>query len=618
MWRKRRVPVVLLTVAAFAACTRSPDGGSKATASGREATGPKEVKEVEPNDTPGAAMSIREPVRVTAELKADGPKPDEDFFRLEPQGAGKFARFEVSGIPGADVALEVLDRDGNHVAVYNSEGEGKGEKIPSLSLSAPWLVKVHAAKKGSGGAYTATVTFSDAIADFEVEPNNRAVDATVLPLGKPIKGLLADRADEDWYVLEVPAPGATAGAPAPAAATRPPEPRASATPAAPASSPPDAAGTEPGVAAPASVDAAGDAGTSVLPTAVVRLEVAGVPDVRLEVEVANQAQAVFYAARSREVGEGIQVRNLALRPGETRYFVTVKSAWMGAGKDAKRGYNASAPYTLTVTPEEAGTNAELEPNDEAAKATPIFGEGTKIGYFAPKGDVDYYAVKCERPSLLKIELSGVDRVDSILSLVKPSTESGDKDEILLRANDGGVKEGEILVDIECGPTHDAVIRVEAAPRQLEGKWVRDQENPDEPYKLTVAARPDTGTSEREPNNSPTTATPIELGKPVRGHIHPKKDVDYFQIDLSKSPVKVPLKATVTGILKVDVALALHRLEGDPAKPTLVQRSDKGKGEQPEIIRFTVEPGIYLVEVRDTRNLQSNFMDAYQLTVEVDQ
>ncbi|MGC4115910.1 MAG: hypothetical protein QM765_15230 [Myxococcales bacterium] len=229
-------------------------------------------------------------------------------------------------------------------------------------------------------------------------------------------------------------------------------------------------------------------------------------------------------------------------------------------------------------------------------------------------------VKCDKPVLLKAELSGVDRIDSMLSLVQPEVEGGPKEETLLRANDGGVREGEMLVDLECAPGRDAVLRVEAAPRQVDGKWVRDQENAEEPYRLTVTARPDVGDSEREPNNSPTSPTALELGKTMKGHIHPKKDVDLFVLDLTKSPVKVPLKATVTGILKVDVALALYRLDGDPrsVKPTLVQRSEKGKGEAPETIKFTCEPGTYLLEVKDTKNYQSNFMDTYQLTVESEQ
>lgn len=632
----RRMTIALLALFAAACTCGKPDSGpGKAPV----ATGPKELTEAEPNDAVASAMPLREAARVTAELKADPAKADEDLYRVEAQGTNKQASLEVTGIPAVDLSLEVLDRDGNHVAVFNSEGEGKGERIPNLGLAAPWIVKVFAAKKGSGGAYTLTLALEDRPQDAEIEPNDRAVDATQLALGRPLKGLVGDRADEDWFKFEVPVPGAAPGAPptpptptptpAPPAPPAPtpsepgtPAPAPAATPPAPPA--PPATTGEPGAPPPPPpvlpVDAPDSGVPSTLPTAVVKLEVSGVPDVRLQVEVSNQAQAVFYTARSREPGEGIQVRNLALRPGETSYFVTVKSAWTGSGKDAKRTYNAGAPYTVAITPEEAGSNAELEPNDEAGKATPVPGEGTKIGYFAPKGDLDYYVVRCEKPVLLKAELSGVDRVDSTLALVKPDPDVAGKEETLLKANDGGIREGELLVNVGCGPGMDAVLRVEAAPRQVEGKWVRDQENPDEPYRLTVTARPDVGDSEREPNGTPATATPLELGKTIKGHVHPKRDVDDFAIDLTKSPVKVALRASVTGILKVDVALALFRIDGDPAtaKPTLVQRSEKAKGESPESIKFTVEPGLYVVEVRDTKNLQSNFMDAYQLTVEQEQ
>ncbi|MBI5547399.1 MAG: ABC transporter substrate-binding protein [Deltaproteobacteria bacterium] len=638
----RRIWSLIAVLAlATAGCTK-PGGSTGGQGAAPVPAGPKELQEVEPNDGASSAMSLREASKVSAEIKADSVRQDDDCYRIEPLGVSRAASFEVSGIPGVDLAIELLDRDGNHVAIFNSEGEGRPERIAHLNLASPWIAKVFPSKKGSGGAYTATLGVADAPADFEVEPDNRAVDATLLPLGKAIKALLADRADEDWFRIEVPVPGATPTRsgdspppqPAPGTATapaaaRPPspepggEPGVQAPPTGPASVAVAAVEGEPGAPPPPPppqpVDPpAGDSNPSSLPTAVVKLEVAGVPEVRLQVEVSNQAQAVFYTARSREIGEGIQVRNLALRPGETTYFVTVKSAWTGTGKDARRGYNGAVPYSIAITPEEAGSNAELEPNDEASKATLAPADGAKIGFFAPKGDLDYFAVRCERPSLLKVELSGVDRVDSVLSLIQPNGEGGEKEEVLLRANDGGVREGEILVNVECGPGHDALLRVEAAPRQQAGKWVRDQDNPDESYRLSVTSRTDTGESEREANSEATTATPIELGKPLKGHIHPRKDVDYFQVDLSKSPVKVPLKATVTGILKVDVALALYRVEGDASKPTLVQRSEKGKGEQSETIRFAVEPGAYLLEVKDTKSLQSNFMDAYQLTVEQEQ
>ena len=91
-------------------------------------TGPKELKEVEPNDTPATAMPLRESARVSADLKADPARPDEDIYRLEPLGVNRVADFEASGIPGVDIAVELLDRDGNHVALLNSEGDGKPER----------------------------------------------------------------------------------------------------------------------------------------------------------------------------------------------------------------------------------------------------------------------------------------------------------------------------------------------------------------------------------------------------------------------------------------------------------------------------------------------------------
>ena len=111
-----------------------------------------------------------------------------------------------------------------------------------------------------------------------------------------------------------------------------------------------------------------------------------------------------------------------------------------------------------------------------------------------------------------------------------------------------------------------------------------------------------------------TATRLKLGQAIRGTIFPKKDVDYFLLDLSDRPVKTPLRATAIGILKVDIGLYVHRVEDD-GKLTLVQTADSAKGDKPEIVRFTADPGKYIFEVRDVKNRDANFQDAYQLTVE---
>ena len=189
---------------------------------------------------------------------------------------------------------------------------------------------------------------------------------------------------------------------------------------------------------------------------------------------------------------------------------------------------------------------------------------------------------------------------------------GQKETVLQRANDGALKEPERLNNVAC--SGECYFRVQGASRKVDGKWVRDSENAEQPYRLSITTVPDDGSQEREPNNTPERATELTLGRAVRGTVYPLKDVDYYRLDLSDRPVRTPLKATLLGILKVDVGLYLHRL-GEDGKLSLVQTADRAKGEQPEVIRYSAEPGVYMLEVRDAKNREANFQDSYQLTVE---
>src|SRR5262245_39194727 len=176
------------------------------------AAGPKQLTEVEPNDRPEQAMVISEPAVVTASLGADPSKPDEDWYLLAPP-APRTVDLTVSGIPGADVMLEIYDTDRNRLVAVNSEGEGKPERLPNLGVKGKLLVRVTSAKRGAGGAYALTALFSEPAAGFETEPNDRAADANSLPLGQSISGFIGHSADEDWYRYElIPSDGAP-GAP---------------------------------------------------------------------------------------------------------------------------------------------------------------------------------------------------------------------------------------------------------------------------------------------------------------------------------------------------------------------------------------------------------------------
>jgi hypothetical protein len=342
-----------------------------------------------------------------------------------------------------------------------------------------------------------------------------------------------------------------------------------------------------------------------------KLELTGIEGVKPELEVLSAAEAPLFTVRGKD-GEGLALRNVGVRASDRVVYVVVKGGWLGTGKDAKRGFNPERPYTLTVSVEEAGANAELEPNDELLKATSLGGTGYKEGFLSPKGDVDHFLLRTTGPMLARVELSGVAGMDLELSAVEAPAGEGEKETVVLRANDGTEKEPERLNNVTCNGT--CYFRVQSAARKVEGKWVRDYENAEVPYRLTVTAVPDSGAEEREPNDATARATELTLGKAMRGTVYPQKDVDYYELDLSERPVRTSLRATLLGILKVDVGLYLHRVTPE-GKLTLVQTADRAKGEQPESIRYSAEPGLYVLEVRDARNRESNFQDAYQLTVE---
>jgi hypothetical protein len=658
---------MVVCAAALAGCPNKgkdavPDAGAPVEVK------PDELAEKEPNERPEQALAVARDAVVTGALSADPSRADEDWYRLAPAAGARLADVSVSGIPGSDVALEVFDGDRYRLAGINSEGEGKPERFPNIYVERERWVRVYPARKGSGGAYTLTVTYRAPNDGEEREPNDRAVDAHVLPVGQTVTAYLGHAGDADWYRIELPEPpkpeqpagqtpppaqgtppsgtspspapegsappapgtpppaeGTAAQPPPPAEGTAPaPEGTAAApapegTPPAPTgeTAPPPAGEPTPGqVAAEAATQGLPGTGTAPAappepPAVALKIDLSALPGVRPELEVLSEAEAQLFTTRGKE-GEALSLRNIGVRGTDRVIYVVVRGGWTGTGKDAKRTFNATAPYTLSVSLEEAGANAELEPNDEWAKATPLPASGFKEGFLSPKADADYYVLKTAEAALARVELSGVERLDLVLSAVEPPAGDGLQETVVVRANEGEVKEPERLNNVACKGT--CYFKVEGASRKIDGKWVRDFENAETPYRISVTTVADTGNQEREPNSSADRPQDLSFGQAVRGTVYPKKDLDYYRLDLSDRPVRTPLKATLLGILKVDVGLYLHRV-GEDGKLTLVQTADRAKGDQPETIRYSAEPGVYLLEVRDARNREANFQDSYQLLVE---
>ena len=600
--------VVVLSLLLLTGCPRRTEAPA---AVGPDA-GPAQRTEAEPNDRPEQSMALGESTDVAASLSSTPARPDEDWYLLFGD-VPRLADVTVSGIPGTVVLLEVYDETRTRLAAVSSEAEGQPVRFPNLTVRGKLLLRVSAVRKGNGGAYTLSVRYGQPRPGMEIEPNDRHADATELqPQGDvwTVQGLYGSPGDEDHFriVLDAAADAGLAEASLPDAGAS-----TAAAPPAPGEPPREQgfpAQAPPLGGARAEVDA-GQAAPEP-PRIALRLELSGVPGVRPEVQILSEAEATLFTARGTE-GQPLSQRNVAVRATDRVIDVVVKSAWTGTGKDARRGFDPEHPYTLTVSREAAGANAEYEPNDDLAHATPLPLDGYREGFLTPKTDVDYYVVRPPQPSLVRFELSGVEKLDLQLSLVEPGPKPG-TERVLQRSNDGAVKEPERLNSVACAK--ECYVKVEGALRKVDGKWVREFENPDQPYRLTVRTVPDDGSEEREPNDTADQATPIALGRPIRGTIYPKRDVDFFRLDLSDRPLKTALKATLTGILKVDVALFLYQ-RGEDGSLTLVQTSDRAKGDAPEVIRYAADPGIYLFKVQDSKNRESNFQDSYQLTVEED-
>lgn len=590
----------LATLALFSACTCDKPAAVDA---GIPDAGPLALVEKEPNDGPDKALVIPGRAVVQANLGADPKAVDEDWYVVK-SALPRTAALQVTAPTGADVAIEVMDEARTTLLQVNAAGAGEPERLPNLDVSGSAYFRVLGLKKGTGGAYAVTVELADRQPGFELEANNRQVDATPVPIGQAVSGFLSHPQDEDWYRFELPGAGA-----------EPPPADAGAEPAAL-----DSGAGEAGDAGGAEADAgpgSADAGAPVIAVreeerVPLRIDISGVEGVRPEITVLTIAEAVLFNAKGGQDGAGLSLRNVGIRAQDKVFLVVVKSGAVGAGKDARKGHNPSTYYTLTVVPEEAGSSAEIEPNESLEQATALPPDSWKEGFLSPRGDTDYFRLSVAQPSIADVSVTGVDKVDLQLSLVKPAEEGGKGEQVLAKANEGAVKEPEALHNVSC--EKECFFKVETVARKVDGKWVKDQENGELAYRISTAVTPDDGTREKEPNNTPEHGSPIALSAAVRGTVYPKKDVDLFKLDLSQKQVKTPIKATLTGILKVDVALYLHRL-GEDGKLELMQTSDRARGDKPEVVRFSAEPGVYLLEVRDTKNREANIQDQYQLTVE---
>ncbi len=601
---------------------------------------PVQVKEAEPNDVWQKAEGLPARAIVTGEFAPKKGKLDDDWYKLSP-GPGVSLALQVElaprGAEAIDATLEVLDRDRNRLVRLRSAA-GDPLSLHQLVCTEACYLKL----TGASGGYTLTVLGGPPEPGLELEPNDRAVDATPLAAGEAMRGYYGSATDQDWFKLLLPelrpgqflrlelsgVPGVRAGLEVRSLdGTLVAEYRGA------AEGEPifirNLATTPPPLAPPLHTSAAGleDGGTSLksletplkAPSADIRTADEASRDSGTALDIADAATSDSGTTPDDAGGSpadaGAPVIDAGTPSGNSGpapagYYLVVKSTYLSR---TKRGANAKDPYTLLASLESGPADLELEPNDDPQHATDLGPGLSRSGYLAPAGDVDWYRVRADKASVLHVELSALERADVELSVWSAPAKPGDKPQLLARANEGGVKEGEVLPAVGI-PAGDSFIKVESALRDVDGKKTRDGEDRQTLYKLTAQLAPDDGTLEREPNDA-AHPQPATLPFTVKGFIWPRKDVDVFQFHVPEG--QPPITIRVSAVRGVDLQLELRQLGPDGKGPgETIGTADAVKGEGEEsIVAVPVKPGDYQVEVSSPRHKDASATQGYTLSVQ---
>jgi len=291
----------------------------------------------------------------------------------------------LTGVPDADLVLDVLDDRGHAVLTVNSGRSSEGEVIPNLSVSpGAYFIRVRQLLRFKGRTllapprvneqtpYRLSVVLTDARPSDEREPNGKLEWASDLVPGTETAGFLGWRKDEDWYRLNVP--------------------------------------TDP-------------------QNARLRIELKLPPDVSARMELVDSVGSKLAHAEGGR-GDRLVLRNIALK-GTDPLFLVVQ---------ALSGFDAENRYLLRALLEIPAEPLEVEPNDDEKHATVLEGtQGSVAGHIAAPGDVDFYRVATPGRFVGKIVVTCPERLDIRLSLHDGASRE------LMKADTAGRREAEVLV-----------------------------------------------------------------------------------------------------------------------------------------------------------------------------
>jgi hypothetical protein len=192
---------------------------------------------------------------------------------------------------------------------------------------------------------------------------------------------------------------------------------------------------------------------------VLLIDLDGVPGVAAQLTVTDAAGQRLSEARGNR-GERVALRNVGVPAGAPHVFLAASAA---------SGANAEARYAVRVRAELSKPGAEAEPNDDPGRAQ-VVGDGVVQGYLA-RADVDVFRYIASGQVTLDVELVPPERASARLDILDGGGRSLGKGEARRR------------------PLKLANLAAEPGPLLIRVAAGKGENNPDEPYRLTIASRP---------------------------------------------------------------------------------------------------------------------------------
>jgi len=196
---------------------------------------------------------------------------------------------------------------------------------------------------------------------------------------------------------------------------------------------------------------------------------------------------------------------------------------------------------------EKASSVEREPNDVPAQAT-LLPMDTHVQGHVGKGaspgqpDMDYFRVPAGKGTrVVSARLAGIPNVDLVLELFDGAGA------LRAKVDAHGKGAGEWLQPTEIGPG-EAFLLV----RQLWTQGTPPVDDVADPYDLSVHWGAPQAGWEREPNDEPEQATPVELDRPLRGYLASAEDKDWFVVTAARDGVLIAQVQVAEGI---DVVLS---------------------------------------------------------------